>query len=56
MKSKMTARQRQMIMLLLDSSEEITAAEIAGNIGVSVRTVHREMEDTEHILHDFDWP
>ncbi|BCG58169.1 BglG family transcription antiterminator [Paenibacillus sp. URB8-2] len=53
MKSKMTARQRQMIMLLLDSSEEITAAEIAGNIGVSVRTVHREMEDTEHILHDF---
>lgn len=53
MKSKMTARQRQMIMLLLDSSEEITAAEIAGNIGVSVRTVHREMEDTEQILHDF---
>ncbi|AIQ11975.1 BglG family transcription antiterminator [Paenibacillus durus] len=50
---KITARQRQMIQLLLDNREEITAAEIAGNIGVSVRTVHREMEDTEHILQDF---
>ncbi|QWU17641.1 mannitol operon transcriptional antiterminator [Paenibacillus sophorae] len=50
---KITARQRQMIQLLLDNREEITAAEIAGNIGVSVRTVHREMEETEHILQDF---
>ncbi|MDT3424891.1 mannitol operon transcriptional antiterminator [Paenibacillus forsythiae] len=50
---KISARQRQMIQLLLDNRQEITAAEIAGNIGVSVRTVHREMEDTEHILQDF---
>ncbi|NUU60540.1 BglG family transcription antiterminator [Paenibacillus agri] len=50
---KMTARQRQMIGLLLGVSEEITAAEIAADTGVSVRTVHREMEDIEGILKDF---
>lgn len=50
---KITARQRQIILLLLESTGEITAAEIAGSIGVSVRTVHREMEDTERILEEF---
>jgi mannitol operon transcriptional antiterminator len=50
---KITARQRQIIWLLLGVSEEITAAEIASDTGVSVRTVHREMEDIEQILKDF---
>ncbi|WP_410512237.1 BglG family transcription antiterminator [Paenibacillus sp. BR2-3] len=50
---KITARQRQMILLLLGVSEGITAAEIAAGTGVSVRTVHREMEDIERILEDF---
>lgn len=50
---KITARQRQIITLLLGASEEITAAEIAADIGVSVRTVHREMEDIERILQEF---
>ncbi|AIQ51525.1 BglG family transcription antiterminator [Paenibacillus sp. FSL R7-0331] len=50
---KVTARQRQIIWLLLGVNEEITAAEIAEGIGVSVRTVHREMEDIEHTLADF---
>ncbi|MCL6605202.1 MAG: BglG family transcription antiterminator [Paenibacillus sp.] len=50
---KITARQRQIIFLLLGVNEEITAAEIAGSTGVSVRTVHREMEDIEQILRDF---
>ncbi|WP_379136274.1 BglG family transcription antiterminator [Paenibacillus sp. sgz500958] len=51
---KITARQRQIILLLLGVSEGITAAEIAAGTGVSVRTVHREMEDIELFLHDFD--
>ncbi|MBY3619857.1 BglG family transcription antiterminator [Acinetobacter sp. CUI P1] len=50
---KITARQRQMISLLLEANEEITAAEIAASTGVSVRTVHREMEDIEKVLQDF---
>jgi mannitol operon transcriptional antiterminator len=50
---KITARQRQMITLLLQANEEITAAEIAAGTGVSVRTVHREMEDIEKVLQDF---
>ncbi|WP_310832142.1 BglG family transcription antiterminator [Paenibacillus pedocola] len=50
---KVTARQRQIIWLLLGVNEEITAAEIAEGTGVSVRTVHREMEDIEQTLADF---
>ncbi|UQZ35583.1 sugar transporter [Paenibacillus sp. PK3_47] len=50
---KVTARQRQIIWLLLGVNEEITAAEIAEGIGVSVRTVHREMEDIEQTLAGF---
>ncbi|MEK3673144.1 BglG family transcription antiterminator [Paenibacillus sp. FSL R10-2771] len=50
---KITARQRQIIWLLLGVSGEITAAEIAEATGVSVRTVHREMEDIESALKNF---
>lgn len=50
---KITARQRQMLLLLLEASEEIAAAEIAAGVGVSVRTVHREMEDIQKVLQDF---
>ncbi|KGE18684.1 BglG family transcription antiterminator [Paenibacillus wynnii] len=50
---KITARQRQIIFLLLGVNEEITAAEIAASTGVSVRTVHREMEELEGILGEF---
>lgn len=50
---KITARQRQILWILLGVNEEITAAEIAESIGVSVRTVHREMEDIEQSLGEF---
>lgn len=50
---KITARQRQIIWLLLGVSGEITAAEIAEATGVSVRTVHREMDDIEPVLKNF---
>lgn len=42
-----------MILLLLDSGGESTAGEVAAALGVSVRTVHREMEDIERILLEF---
>ncbi len=45
-----TARQRQLLLLLLDRPEGMTAAEIASEIGVSVRTVHRELEAVEEHL------
>ncbi|MGG1880101.1 BglG family transcription antiterminator [Paenibacillus cisolokensis] len=44
---QLTARQRQILLLLLNRTEGMTAAEIASDIGVSVRTVHREMEEIE---------
>ncbi|WP_325175520.1 BglG family transcription antiterminator [Paenibacillus sonchi] len=53
MMKKITARQRQILWILLGVKEEITAAEIAESTGVSVRTVHREMEDIERLLGDF---
>lgn len=52
--TKITARQRQILWLLLEASGEITAVKIAEATGVSVRTVHREMEDIESALENFD--
>lgn len=45
-----TARQRQIILLLMNRLEGMTAAEIAAETGVSVRTVHREMDEIEKKL------
>lgn len=42
---RFTARQRQILMFLLNRKNGVTAAEIAETISVSVRTVHREMDD-----------
>lgn len=43
-------RQRQMIALLLQHPSGLTAADIAEQIGISVRTVHREFEQVERLL------
>lgn len=43
-------RQRQMLELLLSSKEEITAGEVASEINVSTRTVHRELAELEPVL------
>lgn len=42
---RFSARQRQILMFLLNRKNGVTAAEIAETISVSVRTVHREMDD-----------
>ncbi|MGG1613644.1 BglG family transcription antiterminator [Paenibacillus phoenicis] len=47
---KMTARQKQILVLLLGRKHGMTAAEIAAEINVSVRTVHRELDEIEKIL------
>ncbi|MGG6310948.1 BglG family transcription antiterminator [Paenibacillus macerans] len=47
---KVTARQKQILNLLLGRKSGMTAAEIAAEIGVSVRTVHRELDDIEKSL------
>ncbi|WP_138493894.1 BglG family transcription antiterminator [Paenibacillus pinistramenti] len=52
--NRLTARQRQILTFLLDRKEETTAAEIAEEAQVSVRTVHREMDGIESYLEAFD--
>lgn len=47
---KVTARQKQILILLLGRKNGMTAAEIAAEINVSVRTVHRELDEIEKIL------
>lgn len=47
---KMTARQKQILVLLLGRRQGMTAAEIAAEISVSVRTVHRELDEIEKVL------
>lgn len=42
---KITARQKQILILLLGRKSGMTAAEIAAEIGVSVRTIHRELDE-----------
>ncbi|MBO7742716.1 BglG family transcription antiterminator [Paenibacillus sp. MWE-103] len=44
---KLTHRHRQILELLLGRSEEVTAGEIAAEINVSTRTVHRELAELE---------
>lgn len=43
-------RHRQILELLLSRNNDITAGEIAAEINVSTRTVHRELTDLETIL------
>jgi mannitol operon transcriptional antiterminator len=45
-----SGRQRQILELLLNHKNEITAGEIAEEIKVSVRTVHRELSELEAVL------
>ncbi|MEF2968923.1 BglG family transcription antiterminator [Paenibacillus sp. M1] len=50
---KFTARQRQILMFLLNRKNGVTAAEIAAEIKVSVRTVHRELDEMDRGLRTF---
>lgn len=47
-------RQRQILELLLNRKDEITSGEIAAEIKVSTRTVHRELLELENVLAAYD--
>jgi mannitol operon transcriptional antiterminator len=47
---KATRRQRSILEYLTTRTKEVTASEIASLIGVSTRTVHRELADLEELL------
>lgn len=49
---KVSNRQRQILELLLSRQGEITVGEIADEIRVSTRTIHRELPEIEAILHN----
>lgn len=46
----MSTRQRRIVELLFNQQNEITAADIAAEIGTSTRTIHRELTDIEPAL------
>jgi mannitol operon transcriptional antiterminator len=48
----LSQRHRQILELLLSRNDDITAGEIAAEINVSTRTVHRELSELETILAD----
>jgi mannitol operon transcriptional antiterminator len=48
-----SARERQILQLLLEQEEEITVKEIAAEVQVSERTVHRDLKNVEDTLVTF---
>ncbi|AEI38960.1 BglG family transcription antiterminator [Paenibacillus mucilaginosus] len=50
---RVSTRQRQIIQLLLLRRDGITAGEIAEEIKVSTRTVHRELDELEAVLAEY---
>jgi len=51
---KITSRQRQILEILLQAASGITIGDIAERLGVSSRTVHRELDAIEAILDEHD--
>lgn len=49
-----SARERKILELLLDKKEETTVKEIADELAVSPRTVHRDLKGVEQILKEYD--
>ncbi len=49
-----SARERQVLEILLTEKDEITVKDLADQIGVSGRTVHRDLKNVEDILKEYD--
>jgi len=49
-----SARERQLLEILLTEKEEMTVKDLADKIGVSGRTVHRDLKNIEDILTEYD--
>ncbi|MDP4086482.1 MAG: BglG family transcription antiterminator [Bacillota bacterium] len=48
-----SARERQILEILLTEESELTVKELAEKIGVSGRTIHRDLKNVEDILSDY---
>jgi mannitol operon transcriptional antiterminator len=49
-----SARERQLLEILLSKTDEITVKNLADQIGVSERTIHRDLKNVEDILKEYD--
>jgi mannitol operon transcriptional antiterminator len=49
-----SARERQILEILLTEKDEMTVKDLADQIGVSGRTVHRDLKNIEDILKEYD--
>jgi mannitol operon transcriptional antiterminator len=49
-----SARERQILEILLTETDEMTVKDLADQIGVSGRTVHRDLKNIEDILTEYD--
>lgn len=49
-----TARERQILEILLTETDETTVKDLADKIGVSGRTVHRDLKNVEDILKEYE--
>lgn len=49
-----SARERQILEILLSTTDELTVKELADTIQVSVRTIHRDLKNLEDVLKEYD--
>ncbi|RTR28386.1 transcription antiterminator [Robertmurraya yapensis] len=49
-----SARERQILEILLTKNNESTVKDLADQLGVSARTVHRDLKNVEDILKEYD--
>ena len=54
MRIKVTSRQRSILEYLTTRTKEVTTSEIASEIGVSTRTIHRELTSLDEILAPYE--
>ncbi|WP_147535930.1 BglG family transcription antiterminator [Bacillus marasmi] len=49
-----SARERQILEILLSESDELTVKDLADQIGVSGRTIHRDLKNVEDVLSEYN--
>ncbi|MCT1578121.1 BglG family transcription antiterminator [Oceanobacillus kimchii] len=49
----LSSRERHILKILLEAEKEMPVKDIAGQLGVSIRTIHREIKKTEKVLEDY---
>jgi mannitol operon transcriptional antiterminator len=49
-----SARERQVLEILLTETNELTVKDLADQIGVSGRTIHRDLKNVDDILEEYD--